>query len=575
MIALTNGVQLPESSITFIRKVAMDGLAMCDPIRLVQYDDTLPVLAATLWVGGVQYIPPDGADIRIRWLKPDAHGAYNPALGVGDDGTVYIQITQAMTSAAGTGYGNIEVAVDGGVKCSDPIPATISRNAVQEGAIVSTDEFKTLDQILAEVKSLLAQVENDASTASTDAQRAENAREATETAAETVKQIVAGNEAYTKQESLDMFAQALKTDTGKGTSHEIYPDPGSNVVVTAYGFTDQEGEGDPSPKNVRPIKVGGVRMAEYVVTNPENAVLNTPAEGQPYIRITGFPTAVKLPGNKFPPAKYCSHAKLFSGSYTGLYYYLGADAAIISSEFLTPGYDLSTTGLRKKLQDLIDAGDPLTFWYEAEDGSGELYVPDILDAGEKSYRCHCSSITEHLCDGDYVVSSQVGQCVEVHTAAYITVSRKTVTKETSAVVAMNWTKVPKCISEGGILYCSHFPGTVFGTNPANIVINFSKAGFDSSTALLDYCDEQEAAGTPVQVVYKRDLTSSDGFPNTVFPKDGIYTHAPVPLIARPDSTGKVIVSGERDVSAVYSKSIKRALDELYAAILQLGGAQNV
>lgn len=574
MIALTNGVQLPESSITFIRKVAMDGLAMCDPIRLVQYDDTLPVLAATLWVGGVQYIPPDGADIRIRWLKPDAHGAYNPALGVGDDGTVYIQITQAMTSAAGTGYGNIEVAVDGGVKCSDPIPATISRNAVQEGAIVSTDEFKTLDQILAEVKALQAQVENDASTASTDAQRAENAREATETAAETVKQIVAGNEAYTKQESLDMFAQALKTDTGKGTSHEIYPDPGSNVVVTAYGFTDQEGEGDPSPKNVRPIKVGGVRMAEYVVTNPENAVLNTPAEGQPYIRITGFPTAVKLPGNKFPPAKYCSHAKLFSGSYTGLYYYLGADAAIISSEFLTPGYDLSTTGLRKKLQDLIDAGDPLTFWYEAEDGSGELYVPDILDAGEKSYRCHCSSITEHLCDGDYVVSNQDSQSVEYHTSAIQSLTGEEGTYDGGA----NGLWLATSFNSWGAQFtpkCSHFKGnndvTADSDTPGVTIVNgwvrFNKGCislFGGKEQLLQYIKDEYAAGTPVTVESKR---ASKGYKT--------YTHAPVPLIARPDSTGKVTVSGEKEVSAVYNKSIKRALDELSAAILQLGGAQNV
>lgn len=417
-----------------------------------------------------------------------------------------------------------------------------------------------------------------AATSAAEAKAAQTAAKESQAGAEEalgqVKAIVAGNEAYTKQESHDTFALALKMDTGRGTSHEIYPDPGSNVIVTAYGYTEQEGSGDPGLKNIRPIKVGGVRMVKYVVTNPENAVLNTPAEGQPYIRITGFPTAVKLPGNKFPPAKYCSHARLFSGNYTGLYYYLGADAAIISSEFLTPGYDLSTTGLRKKLQDLIDAGDPLTFWYEAEDGSGELYVPDILDAGEKSYQCHCSSITAHLCDGDYVVSNQDDKRVEYHAGIYAqfdgTEAWKFYKQETYPDLLIielgtNFKRVSGVYSHckdnnstnpGG----AYFSGPGFLCNPTGGQFGDALAKYEGDTLAKwkAYLADQAKNGTPFQVVGTRDAEVT-------------YTHAPVPLIAKPDSTGKVTVSGEKQISAVYNKSLKKAFEELSAQIIKLGG----
>lgn len=54
------------------------------------------------------------------------------------------------------------------------------------------------------------------------------------------------------------YALALKTTDGPSGSVDIYPDEGSDIVVTVHGRTEQEGSGNPSPTNIRPIKSAGI-----------------------------------------------------------------------------------------------------------------------------------------------------------------------------------------------------------------------------------------------------------------------------------------------------------------------------
>ena len=64
------------------------------PVHLVQYDDTLPVLAVALYKGGQPWTLPTGADVNLRMDKKDGHYVYNPALGVSSDrSTVYMAVT--------------------------------------------------------------------------------------------------------------------------------------------------------------------------------------------------------------------------------------------------------------------------------------------------------------------------------------------------------------------------------------------------------------------------------------------------------------------------------------------------
>lgn len=253
------------------------------PINLVQYDDTLPVGVFEFTENGQPFDIPDGAKAKVRMRKADGKGVYNDAVISGD--TVQVVFTQQMTAAFGVGFLNIELSYDGGVKSSEPVQVVVLENAVQQGAIESSDEFLTLDEIVKQVETLRQQTATDAAAASasktaaaSSATAAQAARQGAEAAESRVNAIVAGNESYTKRQSRNLFARALKAETDKAASLEIYPDEGSNIVVTAYGFTEQAGSGDASPNNVREITVGGLQanlLNHHITSKNVNGVVAT------------------------------------------------------------------------------------------------------------------------------------------------------------------------------------------------------------------------------------------------------------------------------------------------------------
>lgn len=122
------------------------------PVHLVQYDDTLPVLAVALYKGGQPWTLPTGADVNLRMDKKDGHYVYNPALGVSSDrSTVYMAVTAQMTTGCGTFAPVVEVLAGGGVAGMAALRLDIDRNPVQNGMLESTDEYKTVQVLAAEV----------------------------------------------------------------------------------------------------------------------------------------------------------------------------------------------------------------------------------------------------------------------------------------------------------------------------------------------------------------------------------------------------------------------------------------
>ena len=271
MITLKNGVQLPDGAVQYTRTVAMDGDAPCAPIKVVQYDNRLPVAAITLIASGTVYKPPDGATVKVRMRKPDGHGVYNDALGVDDAGVVYVAITQQMAASAGTGKMVVEIITDAGVKCSDLIAVHVEENPVQEGQIESADEFLTLKEILAQCQKYGQIVEANAANIQTVVDNlpaikdAPAAAERAEAAAAEAKKSAAESKGFRK------FYSAVVPDAngnldpsrpmvvGPAASVEIESAGDRIQSVTAYGFTRQAGSGDPSPTNVRQIMVGGLQ----------------------------------------------------------------------------------------------------------------------------------------------------------------------------------------------------------------------------------------------------------------------------------------------------------------------------
>lgn len=142
----------PAEALIKATRADFDRRDVVQPVHLVQYDDTLPVLAVALYKGGQPWTLPTGADVNLRMDKKDGHYVYNPALGVSSDrSTVYMAVTAQMTTSYGTFAPVVEVLAGGGVACMAALRLDIDRNPVQDGMLESLDEYKTVQVLAAEV----------------------------------------------------------------------------------------------------------------------------------------------------------------------------------------------------------------------------------------------------------------------------------------------------------------------------------------------------------------------------------------------------------------------------------------
>lgn len=142
----------PAEALIKATRADFDRRDVVQPVHLVQYDDTLPVLAVSLYKGGQPWTLPTGADVNLRMDKKDGHYVYNPALGVSSDrSTVYMAVTAQMTTGFGTFAPMIEVLAGGGVAGMAALQLDIDRNPVQDGMLESTDEYKAVQALAAEV----------------------------------------------------------------------------------------------------------------------------------------------------------------------------------------------------------------------------------------------------------------------------------------------------------------------------------------------------------------------------------------------------------------------------------------
>lgn len=174
------------------------------------------------------------------------------------------------------------------------------------------------------------------------------ARDEAVTAAEQVKAIVAGNEAYTKAESDNRFANAIKpTITGEAaaaTDAGNYPLQG----LTLYGKTTQAGTPTPespidlvnsgdsgsikvnvSGKNLLPSMIGGSGVVASGVTVTRNAdetiTLNGTATASGYIYLTtyspSYDKGIKLPAGTYRVTN--GHTGRFDGVSQNIWYRVG------------------------------------------------------------------------------------------------------------------------------------------------------------------------------------------------------------------------------------------------------------
>ena len=370
----------------------------------------------------------------------------------------------------------------------------------------------------------------------------------------------------------DSYALALKTTDGPAESVEIYPDEGSNIVVTVHGYTEQEGKGDPSPENVRGINVVTAYFGyRHVFDGTENISLIKVNEThwyfnfeEPVFQGDGDFYGVGM-SNVYNSGNTSTEDKVCNMSYT-------SGIRFSDLEYTT------VDAMKAHLSELFKLGKPLTMWFNYRtadviirpkyDSPGYLPV-SIGSTFPITSKGICLPITGPLCDGDYVVSNQGGSCVEYREKSVLVLTGEEDFKFTSQGNYYTLLVPASGMKWGSLGFCSHFAfysktsslGAIPNLNIASrfnsnalLIRNDSWATIDDAVA---YVSQQYANGTPITIVYER---------NT--PVD--YIDDPVQLIAEPDSAGKVTVSGKKTVSVTYNKSLSHAFSELQSAIIALG-----
>ena len=414
MITLINGVQVPENAIQLRTTAPMDGYYVTQPLQLVQYDETLPVAAVQLTYQSQPYIPPTGAELNVRMGKPDGTSVYNPCLGVDSSGVVYFAFTLQMTIAAGTGTLTVEV-TDDGVKNSAPIIVEIRPNPVPEGAIESADEFLTLQEILAEAEKWGQIVQTNASNIQQVVDNLTDIQNAAENAQAAAASAAAAQKAAQEALGFRKFYSAVVPDAngnldpsrpmvvGPAASVEIESAGDRIQSVTALGFTQQAGTGDPSPSNVRQLTNGGLKLVKKVFVGTESWSLRSSSANS-------FVASI----SPLSKSGYSTIYKPFSGS-TEIGQSDGVYLVNTSSVIVTDKSCNTVSDFTNKLKSLAESGNPFIIWYQPADESQAtgLYAPIVLQGGD--YRATCLPLTAPLCEGDSVVSWVKSGCDKVVT----------------------------------------------------------------------------------------------------------------------------------------------------------------
>lgn len=432
MITLTNGVQIPENAVQLQTTAAIDGYYVTQPLRLVQYDETLPVAAVQLTYQNQPYTPPTGAELNVRMGKPDGTTAYNPCLGMDSSGIVYFAFTQQMTIVAGTGTLTVEI-TDSGVKNSAPIIAEIRPNPVPEGSIESADEFLTLQEILAEAEKWGQIVQTNASNIQQVVDNLEDIQNAAENAQAAAESAEAAKKAAQEALGFRTFFSAVRPDkngnldpsrpmvVGPAASVEIESAGDRIQSVTALGFTQQAGTGDPSPTNVRALTNGGLKLVAVTFDGSGDegwqidSGATTGASGSKVFytnlsfHVPDTATSANAGVAFFGYLKNVQQANVYNGSagddVAGV---VESGAAHIGRVFIRIAGISTVPALQTYLTQ-----NPILAWIQPADESQAtgLYAPIILTSGE--YRATCLPLTAPLCEGDSVVSWAKSGCDKV------------------------------------------------------------------------------------------------------------------------------------------------------------------
>ncbi len=193
-------------------------------IHVVQYDDSLPLLAVKLFSDGQPYTIPSNAEISIKLGKSDGKFVYNPALGCDSARhTAYFEITYQMVVLAETVSPIIEVRIGTSIAASSSIGIIIDRNPIQREDIESTSEWKVIEQAINYSKEAISAAASASASRSAAAVSESNAlvyRNAAQTAATNAANSASTSATKAKTSETNAANSASASDTSATKSKE-------------------------------------------------------------------------------------------------------------------------------------------------------------------------------------------------------------------------------------------------------------------------------------------------------------------------------------------------------------------
>lgn len=518
-------------------------------VNLVQYDQTIPVICVSLKKGGTEYKVPSDADVNIRMDKRDGYHVYNPALGVNAERTIaYFAVTPQMSTGWGDYYPIVEITVGGGVAGSAPIWLHFDRNPLPENAIISSDEYKTIQQLLKDVTAVKTDTEQ--IKAQTEAVRdqakgfADNAKNSADKAqtlvdgmpsdySQAMKDIgtlknqmqraypddsTIGDNTWSSKNIVDMLCPPLEES---GNPVVCYPVAGYPLGVKAKWEPVQEGSGTPSPENIRPIKG---RDSVTVERCGENLLNIKPFKKGPYkgityeyvpdggIHISGTATAnvdsPTFPIWHLPPGKYygLETGEVLSASIViqrngkNLWIKAKKEFTILAGDVTKYWYMITSTGVTvdKTVYPYIVPGTtPPTVYTPYTGQTNTLTLPETVYGGEVDAVTGEGTITK--------------SCFNLDDATNWEATSYTENNDESGYGFM--ARYPGSYGDGKECWCSHLPyswGITSGRKSTGILVHENGQvyvrvkidGVNSVETWIAYLAAQKTAGTPVQACYK-------------------------------------------------------------------------
>ena len=243
------------------------------PIHVVQYDDTLPVLAVHLHSNGQPYILPQDGNANLRFGKPDHTFNIIEPLGCDESRAVlYFPITSQLTIFNGSFHPVVEINSGERLAYSSPINVIVDRNPVPNEYIESTSDYKSLikyvtqaENAVAKANEVSAEVITSATKSEQAATRAENS--AVESALSASSALSSKNEAVSQAKTATSASQLAVSSKNEASEFA------SSASASAIAANNSKTLAEDSAKESQSASQSSKEYATNARTSSESAKL--------------------------------------------------------------------------------------------------------------------------------------------------------------------------------------------------------------------------------------------------------------------------------------------------------------